>query len=155
MHFDLDEPHLVGGGGARHPSASAVVYLTDNGSPTLVTSLHVHDQVLSSSSSSSSSLSLSAAAEEEEEGMAGYLCPPAKGRVLLFDGGLLHVRCLLMNMMLSLLLFLSLLLLLPLSSSLPTTSPPTLLPHGVCPIASDGRTDRCSPPALAAATIAT
>ena len=60
----------------RHPDVSAVVYLTDAGSSTLVTSLHVAEKASASSSSSN---------------MSGYLCPPSKGRVLLFDGGLLHV----------------------------------------------------------------
>ena len=77
MHFDLDEPYLISGGGVRHPVASAVIYLTDAGSPTLVTSLHVKEQP--------------AAAAAAASAVTGFLCPPSKGRVLLFDGGLLHV----------------------------------------------------------------
>ncbi len=80
MHFDLDEPYLISGGGLRHPVVSAVVYLTHAGSPTLVTSLHVRETPSAAAEPSSASE------------MSGVLCPPSLGRALLFDGGLLHVR---------------------------------------------------------------
>ena len=72
MHFDLDESTLRVKRKAKSPLVSIVVYLTghsDYSAPTLVT-----DQELSSSSVATQ----------------GWQCYPKVGRVLMFDGRLLH-----------------------------------------------------------------
>ena len=78
LHFDLDELRVrdaAEGEKLPHPLASCVVFLEGSGGPTLLTDLSVHDAP-------------AAAADA-----AGLLCPPAPGRVLVFDGGLLHGVC--------------------------------------------------------------
>ncbi len=72
LHFDLDETRLAKSGKAHSPLVSVVIYLTNGSSnlaPTLVT-----DQVLHPDSVASHAV----------------LCTPKQGRILMFDGQLLH-----------------------------------------------------------------
>jgi hypothetical protein len=81
LHFDLDELRVRDAAAAAlpHPLASCVLFLEGCGGPTLLTDLSVDDP----------DAATAAAADAAE----GFLCPAAPGRVLVFDGGLLHGVC--------------------------------------------------------------
>jgi hypothetical protein len=85
LHFDLDELRVRGAGAndaLPHPLASCVIFLEGSGGPTLLTDLSIDEPA-------------PAAARADDAGMdmEGFLCPPAPGRVLVFDGSLLHGVC--------------------------------------------------------------
>eukprot|EP00960_Hanusia_phi_P012009 349359-Hanusia_phi.AAC.2 len=80
LHFDLDEIRVREGEGYPHPIVSSVLYLHDGGSPTLITDESIDDGE-------------EEGGEEKTSRMKGFLCRPKRGRVLLFDGSLLHGVC--------------------------------------------------------------
>ena len=85
LHFDLDELRVRGAGledSLPHPLASCVIFLEGSGGPTLLTDCSIDSPMPKASG-----------ADDAGMEVEGFLCPPAPGRVLIFDGGLLHGVC--------------------------------------------------------------